>query len=320
MDLDLPKQDDAVEQVASSPGTFQRIAMHVNQVRSESLKESFTNLARVNMFFWPGPLSSDSLAILHGEELPLPASTGQQDIDAIFSNRRFLKVFQESQPLSKGALTTMVKEEFVQKMPLYQDLFSKFMLTNKDHFTSEAISRHIQANPHEGISGPCIAINSGHDDESQDEPFLSGVRLALFANILVSAAADLDTLSPQIKNVTRHALQQRDALYRDKKEYYYFFIREALGRGSLYNRQILATGLLATCVNSSRAEEIMHALKLKWLETKLPAYDARLTPYDLMAKNGMYQPDFSKGSVTIRYSSPMDDATFDRIVAAIGGI
>ncbi len=74
----------------------------------------------------------------------------------------------------------------------------------------------------------------------------------------------------------------------------------------LYQRQMLATGLLGT--RRVLAEGV--PTEVKWESRTLVGYDASITEYDGIGGN----LDKSKGEFTVHYAPPLDDADFDKMV------
>jgi hypothetical protein len=85
-----------------------------------------------------------------------------------------------------------------------------------------------------------------------------------------------------------------------------------LRSASLYNRPILATGLLGTEAGglARGASPSGGAFDTH----RMTHYDAEFTPHDILTKHGgPLPPDYSKGEVVVHSHTALDDAAFNEI-------
>jgi hypothetical protein len=91
-----------------------------------------------------------------------------------------------------------------------------------------------------------------------------------------------------------------------------------LVQASLYNRQILASALLATHPNPDATTAQSKSLGLRWSVSRpLTHFDAELTPYDIPSRGFPSMADFSSGTLSVSYLAPLDDTQFDALVGVI---
>lgn len=86
----------------SNPPLAEKITTSRTQVAGETTAESLEKLSDINSFFWPGPQEVGGMVVVQNL-LPLAASKGRRDVDAIVSNRRARKVFADLGSDSKPA-------------------------------------------------------------------------------------------------------------------------------------------------------------------------------------------------------------------------
>jgi hypothetical protein len=143
---------------------------------------------------------------------------------------------------------------------------------------------------------------------------IAGARLKVLALVWVSGVLKLDACKDNVANITNIALKQRAELY-DDSTLVSFFKSEMLGRASLYNRQILATGLIAlTTKSNTEASAIATEVGIEWQEHKLVSYMAALTEFDLHARDGILKPDYSGWTSVVKFVAPMNDRDFDLLL------
>jgi len=153
---------------------------------------------------------------------------------------------------------------------------------------------------------PTFAINN----VPENEIVIVGARLKVLALVWISGMLGLTDCNEEVERVARLAVKQRAFLY-DNSTLDAFFRAQVLTMSSLYNRQILATGLLGVATNRTLQAFALQATGVQWQKRKLASYKAALTEYDLPVRSGVMKADYSDGSLIVKFTSPMDDNHFE---------
>ena len=290
---------------------FERIGSQIRKVGVESIEEGIHNLYQVNMYSWPGAGPRRGRAFLNeNKPIPLPADIGIRDTKSILSNRRFLKVYAELSNMSVEQASVLVNKELNLSLQQYLLSYAQHPDINSDRLNVSSIEKIRAENPKAGISGIGLTI------ETQDENkvTLLGFRLKVLSLVWIAGSLELKATSPSVQKVVQEAIKQRDGLYSDSQQGY-FYKYQVLGRASLYNRQILTTGL---CGTSSKSDQLVTKLKqigLERMTIRSPVFDASLTGFDLPVRSGVAQADYTRGELSIPCFPAMDDNAFDQAVS-----
>ena len=275
-----------------------RIDAQVEILKKESLEESLSMLSEIEMYYWPGAMGS-------GMMFTGMTFTGKDDMHKVMSNRRFLKVFYELSILPKERAEVLLRREIEGALIEYKALLKDY-LTEFSHYFAPG------AKP---VGGPSFRIGNNPDNT----PTFLGARFKLFALVLIAGNLRLQGLQPVIDVVLQQA-QQEKRFYNNVDQVNERAAWGMLGRGSLYNRQILMTALVGTAIDLDKANTFCEDLGIKWKTKKLTRYNAAATPYDLLTRGGGPFPvDFSQGEIVVRYFDSLTDAELDKIVGELEG-
>jgi len=157
--------------------------------------------------------------------------------------------------------------------------------------------------------GPSFVIGN----VPEGKVMIVGTRLKVLALVWVSGILGLNGCQDQVERVARLGVKQRTDLY-DDPTLDATFKAEMLRMASLYNRQIISSGLLGLKTHRDHEALILKAAGAEWRERKLAVYTAVLTEFDLLVRSGGRRPDYSRGSLTVKFVSPMNDASFDSLL------
>ncbi len=275
----------------------ERIFQDVATLNKESLPISLSMLSEVEMFYWPGGQPEDMAGVI----LPFGKEIGQWEIEAICSNRRFLKVCLELASLPRDEASKLVENEIGTIFPIYQDLFTETWAQVQNTRANYPVD-----NQQTYTVGPSLQIGNNPDHT----PTLAGARLKLFSLLMIAGDLHLAETSGAYKKVLDEAIRQRTYFYGDNGlEGDRFMTLKTIW---LYNRQILATAFLGMR-NSPLWDE-----EQRWTGHELTTYDAVFTPYDLLTRHqGPLPADFTKGKQIIKFHAPLDDSEFDSILSSM---
>jgi hypothetical protein len=90
-----------------------------------------------------------------------------------------------------------------------------------------------------------------------------------------------------------------------------------LAFASLYNRQILATGVLGISIEAEKGDEILKNKGCKMASERLTKFDSPVAVYDLSRRQEGKATYYSEGELNIKYLSPLDDSAFDNLINAV---
>lgn len=280
------------------------IEQQIKELDHESFEQSVTNISDVNLFYWPGPVDVEYGFGAALQLVPLQKQTGQTDIEAIMSNRRFRKILVELDQMDKHAAAEILNRELSALTGLYLKLYDTEMRSLASEFTTEKLQSK------SSIAGPAFASTA-----AQGDVVIRGARLGVLSLVWTAGLLNLSECKMAVERVVRISLQQRSSLYGDPK-LHDFFKNQMLERASLYNRQILSSGLLGTMVGDD-VNALGNVSGIEWQDRKLVSYRAQLTEYDLPVVSGGMKVDGAFVSTTVRFVSPLDDSQFDALLSGL---
>ncbi|MCB2155361.1 hypothetical protein KQI84_10780 [bacterium] len=275
-----------------------RIQAQIDELDGESTQESLENLSDVNMFFWPGA-GVDMGGISPTQYIPVPSDENDWTLATIYSNRRFCKLLHEMAELPKSEAAAAINAELETALQSYRELERREI---------EGIQRSYVENP-DREPLPIGFVIEQH--EGEDPPIL-GYRYKILSLVLLAGSLELDECLPSIEVIVQEAKRQRDGLYESSLPPIVRY--QFLKAGSLYSREILATGVLRSTCSSAEFGKLLEASGLALCATELPPYNAALTRFDLPVRSGPLSADFTGGSKGIACASAMDDDQFEALL------
>lgn len=274
----------------------------VATLKAESWQKSMSRLDEIFLYIWPGELFIEGKAALITTHIPLEPSVDEVDLVAILGNRRFLKVFQDLSLMEKEEIIGPFLQEFTSTFSDYLTSFNTYMNKNEQKFKS-----NLKAEPNEPRKG--LGFNNYI---SGSLPTLRALRYKVLALTLLAGNLEIKEAKPVIKQIVEFALEQRNVFY-DSEKYDKLDAVIMLSQASLYNRAILAAGILGTS-GKSDTTEVLSEIKCEFDIKRLACYDASVIKYDLPSQTNFATPDYSKGELTFRCIEELNDSEFDRIV------
>ena len=278
---------------ASFPTLTKRIAAEVASLERETLPESVNKLDRINGYYATPPKFNGVIT---------DENVDQQTVNSIMSNRRFVKVFDGLRQLKKNAASKMIKPELASALTNYLSLYADW----REHIESKIPPGK------ESIVRPSFAIIVPPEEEGKI--VLMGARLKVLSLVWLSGMLSLSDAKEQIEQVAQVAIKQKTEFENENilsPEFWGMMV----GRGSLYNRQILASGLIGTADLKERQEShLMQAVGITWQGRKLTGYKAKWTEFDTPVQSGFMAPDQSAGTVFTSHASSINDTTFDKLL------
>ena len=285
---------------SAAPEIYDRLKHQVARLEDESMAESLANLADVELFYWPGPdRGPGSFGV---RDLPLSSTVGTKDVEAICSNRRFCKLFEEAEELDKVTFSKRLNDEFIRCTAEYLKLYDAKLQEQAPSYNAEKLKDQ------KTIVGPGFVTGNVKNGEI----VLAGSRLKILALVSICGALQLAECKTNVASIVRIALKQREDMYSDAS-LHSFFRSEMLKQASLYNRQIIGSALLGLESEEVQAE-IVKDLGLEWKEYRIPSFKVTLTEFDLPVKSGAMQPDYTLGSRSLKILRPLEDSTFDQLL------
>jgi hypothetical protein len=283
-----------------NPAYAAKVEKVVASIEHETPSESVANLYYVNEFYNPGP---------HIQWVT-PENQDQIDLDAIMSNRRFLKSLSELSKMDKAEAAKLVQTNLMSAITSYSRLYNSQMRLQAPFFkittNNTVTNRPIGA-----------AFATGVPSGQEDKEVLLGVKLKVFSLVWISGMLKLTDNKEQIKQVVRLAIKQRMDLIGDST-LLPSYKEQMLGEASLYNIQVLSSGLIGVAFDKEDVESnAMQASGIHWQQRKLAAYKAVLTEFDIPVQSGIVAPDYSDGSLTVKFVSPISDTNFDLLLQEI---
>jgi hypothetical protein len=278
----------AVAVVVCALGVDGTAYQDITKLKDESITESLAKLSDVNVFQAPTHEAFGAKAWI-----PLSAELDQDDLQAIMTSRPFRKVFEYLSSTNKAAAAQIVNRELSAGITEYLNMYEAEMLRTSSYFTLGKLAGR------KDFSGPVFAIRV-----PEGEVVIRGARFRVLALVWTSGMLGLTGTKDQVERAARLAVKQRTDLY-DDQTLHPFYKREMLREASLYNRQILSSGLLGVAGNRDLEASAIKAVGVEWQERRLTLYN------DL---SGAREPDYSLGSLTVRFTAPMDDAHFDLLL------
>ena len=292
------------ESKAPASNLSERVSKEVAKLETETLEESLSKLSDLNMFNLAFlPFNGAGYIAQPGD--PLRKEAGQTDLEAVMSNRRFLKVLDDLGKMKKPEATALVNQYLSMALVEYIKLYDAELLRlgpmfHEDSFAGQRV-----------FSGPGFALTS-----SSGKPEIRGTRLNVLSLVWISGILELLGCKEQIERVTRLALNQRRNLYSSK---FHPSVKAQILEGfSLYNRQIIGSSLLGVSAIDKVQASVVEAIGGEWQVRQLVAYNAAPTDFHLQRDTGgKMGADYSRGSSTVKFLSPITDSQFDTLLERI---
>jgi hypothetical protein len=281
------------------PVVADRLEKQTSKLAGESTAESIAKLSDVDLFYSPGPSMDQGMS----DALPLPKDEGRLDLDAIMSNRRFRKVFEELSCMDKDAASEILRRALSAGTEEYLRLYSDKM--------KELAPPHTEASAggKRGPVGPPVFVIGG---VPEGKAVIAGSRLNVLALVWSCGMLNLTNCKAEVEGVARLALNQRTELYNAPTVG--FPKRVMLRHASLYNRQIISSALLGVTTTD---DAILRAVGIEWRVCSLTRFNSVVTEYDVPVHMGLSRPDFSQGTLKVRYVAPIDDVQFDKLLRSL---
>lgn len=282
------------------PAYADKVEKVVATLQKETPTESVSNLFYVNEYFSTGPVF---------DVVPLE-NNDLVSIYEIMSNRRFSKVFSELAKMDKKAASQLVKTNLVSALTAYSRLYDQEIRLRSPVFI-------IKTNTDTAFN-VTVAFQMGTRPGEEGEVTLLGERGKVFSLVWISAMLKLTDNKELVDQVVRLALKQRADLLPGDPTLEPSFKKSMLRGASLYNRQILSSGLIGVTFKEAGTEsDVMKKVGIQWQQRTLAAYDAALTEFDRPVQSAAMAPDYSTGSLMVNYVSPMNDTNFDLLLQEI---
>jgi hypothetical protein len=289
-----------VRKVTITPrqGTADKRKKRRETLSGESLEESLSNLYEVDWYYFSGSRMAGCLAL--SATIPLDRAVGQRDINLIVRNCRFLKIYPEMSSLRKEVAEALVNQEIRKSFYEYQSIYEEYMNRNSSYFNS--------LKPPGKMAESSLGFQIS--DNKDGSPTLMGIRFKVLSLVLLAGNMRLEGCRDSIKDVVTEAVKLKDYLYNDP--YYNSSACWSLLQGaSLYNRQILATGILGTRISEKETEELLESLNCYKIKEKLSFIDDEITWYYFRRME-----QYSES--TVEYVNPIEDTTFDLMLQQAG--
>jgi hypothetical protein len=272
-----------------------RIKEQVAVLRTESLQAGLASLGEASGYVWPGP--AGERGSLTG--LPLSMRVGQDDIEAILGNRRALKIFQELSALSRKDAGAIVSREIDSTLAAYRDKYEKHW----DAIIRE--SKRVDREP-APVAHPVSA--------PMGQTTLLGDRYKLLALVLAAGCLGLSDARAAVDDVAAVGEEQYAvALAKNVQG-----APAAIAGLSLYNRQILATGVLGANGATLDGDECsVGQIRLAVTREVLNLFDDRATRRDQHGRLGIVRTSPGPGAIAVWFCQPMDDAKYRDVVNAV---
>jgi hypothetical protein len=295
------RQAAQAEVTAQAPQIADKLSRQVKVLEGESSRESVAKLSDVNMFYWPGPRPNSGGFV--AQYIPLGKDAGSADLEAIMSNRRFRKVLSELHQLEKSAASSLINRELVSAIPEYLELYEAEMRRLAPNYKLDKVGEQ------RFIAGPAFSI----ENVPEGKVVIVGAKLKILSLVWICGMLELTGTKENVDKVARLALKQRTELYGDSS-LHPFFKAQMLKQVSLYNRQIISSGLLGASESPDLGARDTKAGQLDWQSRELVGYKAASTEFDLPVFSGVMKPDSSQGVLSIKWVSVMEDTDFDRLL------
>ncbi len=261
----------------------------------ESLSESLAKLSDVSPYYsgiseGGGYTTSDT---------PLYINIGKYDIKAIMNNQRVWNVASLLEQMDKNKAAKLVQAEIKKAIPEYLKLYDFHMEESSPHFKIDKLAGK------SSFCGPTIV----NGNVPEGKIVIAGVKLKILSLVWISGLLEMNDNRELIESIAQLALKQRTDLYEDST-LHPFFKSGMLKLMSLYNRQIIGTGLLGTSSNKKHEKAILKSVGINWHVSPKATQKVVLTGLGVTIKI----PAISTEGFTFKLLSPMNDKNFDLLL------
>ena len=315
LDTHLAAQTVPISLLESWDKTLAMIHQQVQELRRETTADSLAHLWDIEMFCSAGFAYAEYSS---GVESPIDGFVGRKTIPRLLSNRRVLKLLFELSDMPHAEADRLVASQIKEAMTRYEVTFKKEILQYRP-------LRDVDVTPH-------VLLSESLSNNKDGTPTLQGLRHSLLALVYIAGVLKLDNQARMaVGSVLDMALDQRDFFYNHSGNRLNPAIAIcALTKASLYERQVLAVGLVGTGNLSldlidlarNRLPQVNQTAAGESEKTTLtvPRFDALTTPFEapsVASKTGspLYiAPDLSGGTMEVPFCPYVDDDMFNLVV------
>jgi hypothetical protein len=249
-----------------------------SNTRGETTSETVFKLYYVNEYYNPFAMG----------EYIMDANRDQIALNLIMSSGRFRTAVNELRKMDKAAAAQLVRTNLLSALASYSHMYDEYLRQMAPNF------RLTTDKTNYGMIAFQVTAKDG-------EETIIGEKMKVFTLVWISGMLKLADNQELVEQVAGLALKQKRELNDPALESR--FQASMLHSASLYNRQILGSGLIGvTCREAGVESEVMEAVGIQWQQQTLAAYEA---------------PDYATGEVTVNFLSPMNDTSFDRLLREI---
>lgn len=288
--LDAPKSGQAEDDVyktyfAADPDSAHYLKTTViGPLKIETFERSISRLDQVGAYYMVIPMGGDMVTSI----MPLEPHLGEVDLDRIFCNRRFLKVYQELHSMEGDVAARSVAEHLRAAIPIYRALLKTYL---------EAHARENGPNDQ-----PLVTGAQQISDNEDGSPSLSGIRLKILSLCLIAGNLGHRECERELREIALIALSQYRA-FTDPKLYNLSAAHGLLMTSSLFHRQVLGIALAGVIDRPELTLEDNMRTRVQ-----VPGFEAMATPYDRYAQLGLVPVDWSKGKFEVQVATGLTDA------------
>jgi len=280
-----------------------RIDMIIRILEKEPIQLSLDRLDEYSMYTWGGAWLIYWKDTYTMDDIPLKSGVCRKDIICVMSNRRFVRLIEELEKLSKAEAGKLVANEIVGTLSIYRRLWDEQM---------ECTDQVKKVEYRDAIKGTrALSAYKIHG-----QPTLLGVRLKMLGLLVIAGNLQMQEAHSAVMKVIDVAIEQRNELYYNPV-YFKPAAAHMLVEASLYSRQILATAALGTSVEFPTQDEIVKGVGGSFKSEKLQRYTESITRYGRRCHEYEVMKNPPEGSLPVRYLEAIRDSQFDLIINAV---
>jgi hypothetical protein len=156
-------------------------------------------------------------------------------------------------------------------------------------------------------------------DNEDGTPTLHGLRYKLLGLVWCAGALELSGTDNAVQDVAKYALEHRGRCYEDDVVLTRADRMPILTKSSLYNRQILATALLAVSLDAGPSGAIVTDLDITWKPYPLSvSASIQVGQYTNISASELRETRPSVPSDSVSTVDAISDDEFDAIAARVG--
>jgi len=272
----------------------------IGELKTEKIEETLSKLTDAAEYM-AGIMSSDGIKMFHDEEWR-ERSFYKVVTEAILSNRRFRKAYEDLQKTNKKKSAELLSKHIRENLTVLRTMLQEDVnrVSRDTHKESDRIVAVLQSTTADDAYRPMSIPGT--------PPTRTGRKYGVFSYLLLASLLEIREVRPAVEEVIEFARKEYE-LFNCVNDSEAFIFKVDLLDQSLYNPSLLVTA--AFCDPSWKVTEKKRLPQEKLFEREVVDYQARAIEHDDLAGKGLVPVVPHEGMLKIRYYQGITDEEFN---------